>query len=87
MSEDDENTTDLYELEPGMGTSSLDQEAKRTMRVVEGKFGQKKKEEDQEITTAEFLAAFAAKNKRGLSAIFSPTFPVQEPKKHMRFSF
>ena len=62
MSEDDENTTDLYELEPGMGTSSLDQEAKRTMRVVEGKFGQKKKEEDQEITTAEFLAAFAAKS-------------------------
>jgi hypothetical protein len=59
--DDDDKTVDLYELEPGMGTASIDPDAKRTMRVVEGKFGQKKTEEDQEITTAQFLAAFAAK--------------------------
>ena len=58
---DDDDTTDLFELEPGMGTSSLDPEPKRTMRVVEGKFGGKKEEEEPEITTAEFLTAFAAK--------------------------
>lgn len=58
---DDDGTTDLYELEPGSGTSSLDPDPKRTMRVVEGKFGGKKEEEEQEITTAEFLMAFAAK--------------------------
>jgi hypothetical protein len=58
---DDDDTTDIYELEPGSATSSLDPDAKRTMRVVEGKFGSKKEEEEQEITTAEFLMAFAAK--------------------------
>jgi predicted lipid-binding transport protein (Tim44 family) len=58
---DDDDTTDLYELEPGMGTSSLDPDAKRTMRVVQGKFGEKKEEEKQEITTSEFLSAFAIK--------------------------
>ena len=40
---------------------TTDPEPKKTMRVVEGKFGGKKEEEEQEITTAEFLMAFAAK--------------------------
>ena len=44
-----------------MSDDELDLDVKRTMRVVEGKFGGKKEEEEQEITTAEFLMAFAAK--------------------------
>lgn len=59
MSNDD--TIDLDVAEPGMGTSSLEV-PKRTMRVVEGKFGEKKKEdEEKEITTSEFMAMLTAK--------------------------